>query len=101
MRISINGLRATLYGHLRLMSAVAFSLLFALSADAAHEHDADPGKLFDCEICLKHGQEDDIAIAKEAVPSLAGASQTAARAIFKAKPVEIPPARSRSPPATD
>ena len=53
---------------LSLMAVLSVFLLFAQAVEHSHSHDADLQAQFDCEICLKVGSLDDIAVAK--APSL-------------------------------
>ena len=53
---------------LSLMAVLSVFLLFAQAVEHSHGHDADLQAQFDCEICLKVGSLDDIAVAK--APSL-------------------------------
>lgn len=51
---------------LPLMAVLSLFLLFAQVVEQAHSHEADLQAQFDCEICLKIGSLDDIAVADTA-----------------------------------
>ncbi len=88
------------------MAALSLLLVFALNIDAAHSHgdhddhdqDHKPGEHFDCHICLKFGQDDDLAPSRAPDSAPLPIDQIFTRAPLAAESVEIPPARSRSPP---
>ena len=85
-------------GRIHWMAALALSLVFAAGTDVAHSHENDPGKQLDCEICLKHGQEDDFIAFGEADSFAPPAGRLIAGVTPVPLSVEIPEARSRSPP---
>ncbi len=51
---------------LPLLAALSLMLLFAQAVEHGHSHDADLQSQFDCEICLKVGSLDAIAVAEAA-----------------------------------
>ncbi len=91
-------MRKVLAGHLKSMAALSLLLVFSIGYDLAHSHDGEPEAHLDCEICLKLGQDDDFTrtVAPDSAPP--PVDQTFARASLTPQSVEIPLARSRSPP---
>ncbi len=98
MRSSVSSIGTALGGRINLMAALALLLVFAVSMQVAHGHENDPGKQLDCEICLKHGGEDDFIASCEADSVTPPAGKFLASVTPVPLPVEIPEARSRSPP---
>ncbi len=98
MRISIAGMRKVLAGHLNSMAVLSLLLVFALNSDTAHSHDGEPGEHFECEICLKFGQDDDFTQSRESDSNPLPADKNYTRASLTPQSVEVPTARSRSPP---
>jgi len=83
------------------MAALSLLLVFAINADVAHSHDGhdnDSSGHFDCEICLKFGQDDDFIQSRGPEPVPSPIDPLVLRAAPTPGSVEIPPARSRSPP---
>ena len=80
------------------MAALSLLLVFAVTADAAHSHDDGPGEHFDCEICLQFGQDDDFTQSGEPYSAPLPADKIFTRAALTPQSVEVPAARSRSPP---
>ena len=99
MRGLISSIGAALSGRFKLTAVLAFLLVFAVSTDAAHSHDSDSGKQFDCEICLKHGQEDDFVASAAVVSITPPTDKLFVRVAPVPLSVEIPQPRSRSPPS--
>jgi hypothetical protein len=56
--------RMTALRTLPLMAVLSVFLLFAQAVEHGHSHDADLQAQFDCEICLKIGSLDNIAVAE-------------------------------------
>ncbi len=107
MRISLASIGKSLAGCFKSTVALSLVLVFALNVDAAHshddhgdheDHDRRSGEHFDCHICLKFGQDDDFAPSRAPDSAPLPIDQIFTRAPLAAESVEIPPARSRSPP---
>ena len=92
--------RMTALKSLPLMALLSFMLLFAQAVEHGHSHDADLQSQFDCEICLKVGSLDDLAIADAPSFDLPTGSQVFTALITN--PVSSKPARTtaRAPPAS-
>lgn len=84
---------------LPLMAALSLVLLFAQAVEHGHSHAADLQSQFDCEICLKVGSLDAIAVA--AAPSEVSLTPDSAYALPIQNYSSSKPARAtaRAPPA--
>jgi hypothetical protein len=84
---------------LSLMAVLSVFLLFAQAVEHSHSHDADLQSQFDCEVCLKVGSLDDVALAK--APNLQQHSgvQSYSALIESFSSSEIIRATARAPPA--
>ena len=91
-------MRKVLAGHLKSMAVLSLLLVFSIGYDLSHSHDGEPEAHLDCEICLKFGQGDDFTRSWEpdSVPLPVDKNLTGAS--LPPKSIEIPLARSRSPP---
>lgn len=91
-------MRKVLAGHLKSMAVLSLLLVFSIGYDLAHSHDGEPEAHLDCEICLKFGQDDDFTQSRESDSVPLPVDKTFTRASLTPQSVEIPLARSRSPP---
>ena len=104
MRISIAGIGKSLAGHLKSMAVLSLLLLVSIGYDLAHSHgshdshDGEPEAHLDCNICLKFGQDEDFTQSRELDSVRLPIYQTFDRASLTPQSVEVPLARSRSPP---
>lgn len=108
MRISLASIGKSLAGRFKSMAALSLVFVFAVNVDAAHSHDDHgnhddhdhhrSGEHFDCQACLKFGQDDDFNHSRAPDSASLPIDQIFTRVPLTAESVEIPPARSRSPP---
>jgi len=84
---------------LSLMAVLSVFLLFAQAVEYSHTHDVDLQSQFDCEVCLKVGSLDDVALAK--APSLDQQTSTHSYSalIQSFSSTEIIRATARAPPS--
>lgn len=81
------------------MAALSVFLLFAQAVEHGHSHDADLQSQFDCEICLKVGSLDAIAIADAGSLALPTNDQPYSVRIQNWFSTDLPSATARAPPA--
>lgn len=84
---------------LSLMAVLSVFLLFAQAVEHSHTHDTDLQSQFDCEICLKVGSLEDVAVAKPPSLSLQPNTQTYAVLIESHTSLGTIRATARAPPA--
>ena len=84
---------------LSLMAVLSAFLLFAQAVEYGHSHDADLQSQFDCEVCLKVGSLDDVALAKAPSLNQQASVQSYTTFIESHSSTEIIRATARAPPA--
>ena len=84
---------------LPLMAVLSLFLLFAQAVEHGHSHEADLQAQFDCEICLKIGSLEDIAVAEATNLSFLSTHQTFPILIQNQISSEPISASARSPPS--
>ena len=84
---------------LPLMAVLSLMLLFAQAVEHGHSHDADLQSQFDCEICLKVGSLDAIAVAQTPTLGTPAATQAYAPPIQNFSSSKPASATARAPPA--
>ena len=83
---------------LPLMAALSVFLLFAQAVEHGHSHDADLQAQFDCDICLKIGSLDGIAVAEASSLDIPSRSQSYSALIQNRFSAEPALATARAPP---
>lgn len=84
---------------LPLMAVLSLFLLFAQAVEHGHSHEADLQAQFDCEICLKIGSLDDIAVADAPTLSVPATQQSFPVLIQNQISSELATATARGPPS--
>ena len=84
---------------LPLMAVLSLFLLFAQAVEHGHSHEADLQAQFDCEICLKIGSLEDIAVAEAPNLSFSSTHQTFSILIQNQTSSELVSASARGPPS--
>ena len=84
---------------LPLMAVLSLFLLFAQAVESGHSHEADLQAQFDCEICLKMGSLEDIAVAEALNLGVSSTHHTFAILIQNQISSELVSASARGPPS--
>ena len=81
------------------MAVLSLFLLFAQAVEHGHSHEADLQAQLDCEICLKIGTLEDIAVAEAASLGFPSTHQTFSILIQNQISSELVSASARGPPS--
>jgi len=84
---------------LPLMAVLSLFLLFAQAVEHGHSHEADLQAQFDCEICLKIGSLEDIAVAETLNLDFLSTHQSFSILIQNQISSELVSASARGPPS--
>ena len=98
--MSIRHLRTLLNKRRKLTVLFAFLLAFAFNANLAHSHDGDSHDYYDCEICLKLDQSDELGPTETLKSEFSPTGQSCSDLALTPHFVDIFDVRSRSPPRT-